>query len=235
MERSARSLRSAGRRAPATADPRRARGKGLRPILRRWPDADALGGADVDELSAVIGSLGLAKRAETLRPAGRSTATSQARSHRARVLSGPSGVGPYVAHAVPIFARGRNLPLADWVIARVLRGITAAMSGGGRTATRTFGTWRPDWRRGGVRGNFGSAPWISQPLCVSRVRDATSALCARAASSSSAAATRRRETAADRTDIFLSWALLPAAGERSAWHNGHPRSSPLHSNTSSSG
>ena len=31
------------------------------------------------------------------------------------------GVGPYTAHAVPILARNRNLPLVDWVIARVLR------------------------------------------------------------------------------------------------------------------
>ena len=32
-----------------------------------------------------------------------------------------AGVGRYTAHAVPIMARNRNLPLVDWVIARVLR------------------------------------------------------------------------------------------------------------------
>ena len=31
------------------------------------------------------------------------------------------GVGPYAAHAVPVFALDRDLPVVDWVIARVLR------------------------------------------------------------------------------------------------------------------
>lgn len=90
-------------------------------FLDRWPIPSALGRAREASISSVIRPLGLAKRASSLRQLGRELASLDevpADPERLRQLP---GVGRYAAHAVPIFARGRDLPLVDWVIARVLR------------------------------------------------------------------------------------------------------------------
>jgi A/G-specific adenine glycosylase len=90
-------------------------------FLRRWPTPERLGRARPTAVAAVIRPLGLSKRAPLLVRLGRELA------RRGSVPADPDelltlpGVGPYVAHAVPVFADGRNLPVVDWVIARVLR------------------------------------------------------------------------------------------------------------------
>jgi A/G-specific adenine glycosylase len=90
-------------------------------FLRRWPSAEQLGRARATAVATVIRPLGLSKRAPLLVRLGRELA------RRGSVPADPDelltlpGVGPYVAHAVPVFADGRNLPVVDWVVARVLR------------------------------------------------------------------------------------------------------------------
>ena len=90
-------------------------------FLRRWPDAEALAKARVTSIANVIRPLGLSKRASILKQLG------VALVERGSVPADPDelielpGLGPYAAHSVPIFAGGKNLPLVDWVIARVLR------------------------------------------------------------------------------------------------------------------
>ena len=90
-------------------------------FIRLWPDARALGRADTHDISDVIRPLGLVKRAATLRRLGEELQYSDPFPTDRDQLAALPGVGPYIAHAVPIFARGRNLPLVDWVIARVMR------------------------------------------------------------------------------------------------------------------
>lgn len=92
----------------------------FRRFLCRWPDANALAAAAPSEIEAVIGTLGLRKRAVMLQRLGESLAEmADVPLEPDRLMSLP-GVGPYTAHAVPIFARNRSLPLVDWVISRVL-------------------------------------------------------------------------------------------------------------------
>jgi A/G-specific adenine glycosylase len=103
----------------------RTRGEAVVPVfdefVRRWPNPEDLSRARVSSIAAVIRPLGLAKRAPILKDLGRAVAD------LGRVPGSPEellllpGVGPYAAHAVPVFAGGRNLPVVDWVIARVLR------------------------------------------------------------------------------------------------------------------
>ena len=89
-------------------------------FIGRWPDASALASADVDELRETIRPLGLGKRAATLRRLGEELRRLGKTPTTPDRLARLPGVGPYAAHAVPIFAGNRNLPLVDWVIARVL-------------------------------------------------------------------------------------------------------------------
>lgn len=93
----------------------------FRDFIRRWPSPDKLGSARQETIARVIRPLGLAKRAPIIRRLGREL------TQREKVPTDPEelrhlpGVGPYAAHAVPIFALNRQLPLVDWVIARVVR------------------------------------------------------------------------------------------------------------------
>ncbi|GBC87321.1 Adenine DNA glycosylase [bacterium HR12] len=90
-------------------------------FLRRWPTPERLARAAPRSVAEVIRPLGLAKRAPLLVRLGRELV------RLGRIPSDPKelivlpGVGPYAAHAVPVFADGRPLPLVDWVVARVLR------------------------------------------------------------------------------------------------------------------
>jgi A/G-specific adenine glycosylase len=103
----------------------RTRGDLVAPVfdefVRRWPEPEDLARARLASIATVIRPLGLAKRARILKALGRELV------RRGGVPSEPSellelpGVGPYASHAVPVFAAGRNLPVVDWVIARVLR------------------------------------------------------------------------------------------------------------------
>lgn len=90
-------------------------------FLERWPDALALSQAREGDVADTLRPLGLAKRVPYIVELGRELAK------LGRVPLSPSalmelpGVGRYTAHAVPVFTGNRNLPLVDWVIARVLR------------------------------------------------------------------------------------------------------------------
>ena len=103
----------------------RTRGEHVPPILSeflsRWPSPQQLAEADEHEISQVIAPLGLVKRARHLHMLGRELAELSEVPLCPASLLPLTGVGRYTAHAVPIFAAGANLPLVDWVIARVLR------------------------------------------------------------------------------------------------------------------
>jgi A/G-specific adenine glycosylase len=90
-------------------------------FIRRWPAPADLARARRGSIEAVIRPIGLAKRATILKRLGRALAALGAVPTDPKTLDELPGVGPYAAHSVPVFALGRNLPLVDWVIARVLR------------------------------------------------------------------------------------------------------------------
>lgn len=90
-------------------------------VIRRWPTPGSLASARLTSIERAIRPLGLAKRAAVLKNLGVELSRLQEVPVDPTSLMRLPGVGPYVAHAVPIFALGRDLPLADWVIARVLR------------------------------------------------------------------------------------------------------------------
>lgn len=90
-------------------------------FLHRWPTPEHLARATPREVAGVIRPLGLAKRAPVLVRLGRELARRGGVPSDPKELMDLPGVGPYAAHAVPVFAEGRALPLVDWVVARVLR------------------------------------------------------------------------------------------------------------------
>lgn len=103
----------------------RTRGENAVPIyarfLEQFPDIASLSAADPREIAAVIRPLGLAKRAQMLKRLGRALAEAGGVPSRPNVLIKFPGVGRYAAHSVQVYARRRNLPVVDWVVARVLR------------------------------------------------------------------------------------------------------------------
>jgi A/G-specific adenine glycosylase len=90
-------------------------------FVSRWPDVAHLSEASSRDVRAVIRPLGLAGRADTLMALAAQVSVIGRIPDEPAELSRLAGVGPYVSHAVPVFADHRNLPLVDWVIARVLR------------------------------------------------------------------------------------------------------------------
>jgi A/G-specific adenine glycosylase len=90
-------------------------------FLARWPDGASLGSATEAEVADVIRPLGLHKRAGLLVRLGQSLRELGGVPLDPELLVELPGVGPYAAHAVPVFVAGRSLPVVDWVIARVLR------------------------------------------------------------------------------------------------------------------
>lgn len=90
-------------------------------LMRRWPDPSRLSRARETTIARVIRPLGLAKRAPILKQLGRTLADLEAVPTAPEELARLPGVGPYASHSVPVFASGEDLPLVDWVIARVLR------------------------------------------------------------------------------------------------------------------
>ena len=90
-------------------------------FLLKWQTPDRLARSSPDEISACLRPLGLTKRGPMiyrlgleLKDLGRTPSVPE------ELLPLPC-VGPYTASAVAVFAKGRNLPLVDRVIARVLR------------------------------------------------------------------------------------------------------------------
>jgi len=90
-------------------------------FVREWPTAEALAEASVRQIEEVIRPLGLPKRAVMLRALAERLVQLGAVPRQPEQLMDLPGVGPYAAHSVQVYARGRNLPVVDWVIARVLR------------------------------------------------------------------------------------------------------------------
>ena len=90
-------------------------------FLSRWPTPEELARARTTSIEAVIRPLGLPQRAPLLKRLGKALAEYGGVPERVEDLLAMPGVGPYAAHSVQVFARGKNLPVVDWVIARVLR------------------------------------------------------------------------------------------------------------------
>jgi A/G-specific adenine glycosylase len=90
-------------------------------FLRRWPTPECLARARVSSIMSMIRPLGLAKRAPLLKRLGAAIVEAGGVPREPEQLAQLPGVGAYAARAVPVFASGRDLPLVDWVIARVLR------------------------------------------------------------------------------------------------------------------
>lgn len=103
----------------------RTRGAQVVPVyeqfVARWPTPLKLARAREKTIAAAIRPLGLAKRAPRLKALGRALVAEGLVPVEPENLLRLPGVGPYVSHAVAVFAGRRDLPLVDWVIARVLR------------------------------------------------------------------------------------------------------------------
>ena len=103
----------------------RTRGEHVVPVFEafigRWPTAQDLSRARTSSIASVIRPLGLAKRAPVLKRLGTALAELDSVPEDPKALTALPGVGPYAAHAVPVFTLDRRLPVVDWVIARVLR------------------------------------------------------------------------------------------------------------------
>ncbi len=75
-----------------------------REFLRRWPSAAALGRARSTSLRRVLHPLGLTKRAEQIERLAVALGELEEVPGDPDTLALLPGVGPYVAHAVPVFA-----------------------------------------------------------------------------------------------------------------------------------
>jgi A/G-specific adenine glycosylase len=111
----------------------RTRGENVTDVYRNFieqlPSPRHLAAATEESISILIAPLGLTKRAHQLKLLGtKLDEIGEITLDPARLRELP-GVGPYAAHAVPIFASDKNLPLVDWVIARVLRRYFGLQSG----------------------------------------------------------------------------------------------------------
>ena len=103
----------------------RTRGEHVLPVysvfLSKWPTPPDLAKARVSAIARVIRPLGLPRRAVMLKQLGQALARLPEVPNDPDTLLKLPGIGPYAARAVPVFADGLDLPLVDWVIARVLR------------------------------------------------------------------------------------------------------------------
>lgn len=112
----------------------RTRGDLVEPVFRdfvhRWPTPERLGGAREVTIARVIRPLGLAKRAPMLKKLGKELVRQGKVPTTPEELLELPGVGPYAAHAIPVFALDEQLPVVDWVIARVLRRYFGLPDGG---------------------------------------------------------------------------------------------------------
>jgi A/G-specific adenine glycosylase len=102
----------------------------FRDFVRRWPSPQRLGRAREETIARVIRPLGLAKRAPILKRLGKELVRHGEVPITPGELLDLPGVGPYAAHAVLIFALDEQLPVVDWVIARVLRRYFGPPDGG---------------------------------------------------------------------------------------------------------
>lgn len=156
----------------------RTRGENAAPVFddftRRWPTLEAYWTATRDEIVDVIRPLGLEKRADYLVLLARRLQAIRRVPLTPEELLELPGVGPYAAHAVPIFSTGRSLPLVDWVIARVLRRYFGAISDGRPNADREL------WELASALASHGGARqlWLgvldlAAEVCTSRPKCST--------------------------------------------------------------
>lgn len=104
----------------------RTRAENVAPVYRglitRAPTIAALAALPLRSIRALIRPLGLPARAELISKAARSIVSdfgSYVPLDPRELISLP-GVGPYTAHAIPVFAAGARYTLLDWTTARVI-------------------------------------------------------------------------------------------------------------------
>lgn len=102
----------------------------FRDFIRRWASPARLSAAREQTIARVIRPLGLAKRAPIIKRLSKELIAHGKVPTTPEELLDLPGVGPYAAHAVPVFARDEELPVVDWVIARVLRRYFGLPEGG---------------------------------------------------------------------------------------------------------
>ena len=112
----------------------RTRGEHVQPVylrfLKRWPTPTALSRAAVVDVANVLAPLGLPARASVMIRLARAVVEHGGVPLEPAELANLPGIGRYGAHAVPVFAANCDLPLVDFVIARVLRRYFGLPEGG---------------------------------------------------------------------------------------------------------
>lgn len=102
----------------------RTRGENVVPVylefLKRWPRPEALARARDVTVAKVLRPLGLTGRSKMFSRLAKELILNGIPTEPHDLQRLP-GIGPYASHALPIFGLGRDLPLVDRVIARVLR------------------------------------------------------------------------------------------------------------------
>ena len=140
-------------------------------FLERWPTSSDLATADLNDVLAMVASLGLPQRAERLiELAGRLQELGDVPLDPSELVELP-GIGPYVAHAVPIFAAERDLPLVDWVIARVLRRFFGTSEGRRPNADKELWCIASDLAaKGDARGLWLAVLDLADAVCTPKPR-----------------------------------------------------------------
>jgi A/G-specific adenine glycosylase len=128
----------------------------FRDFIRRWPTFETLEEAPEESVARVIQPLGLPKRATLIKRLAKELVALGKVPTTPEELIELTGIGPYAAHAVPIFALDEHLPVVDWVIARVLRRYFGLPDGGRPNQDREL------WRRARtlVRNENARALWL---------------------------------------------------------------------------
>ena len=116
-------------------------------FLRRFPDVEALAGAELDEVLKLWSGLGYYRRARVLYATAREVTTRYGGAFpgEAAALRELPGIGAYTAGAIASLAFGRREPLVDGNVARVfarLFGIDADI----RSAASVKLLWEIAWR-----------------------------------------------------------------------------------------
>lgn len=128
----------------------------FRDFIRRWPTFERLAEAPEETLASVIRPLGLPKRAALIKRLANELVAHGKVPTTPEELIELTGIGPYAAHAVPVFALNEHLPVVDWVIARVLRRYFGLSNGARPNQDREL------WRRARtlVRNENARALWL---------------------------------------------------------------------------
>jgi A/G-specific adenine glycosylase len=112
----------------------------IKKLCHRFPTANAMADARVDDIGEIIAPLGLKKRAGMLRACAQAVKESHGVPHDRSGLLKLPGVGAYVADAVRVFAFNEPVIPVDAVIGRVLRRVLGYESFGPAYADRAL--WR---------------------------------------------------------------------------------------------